>query len=140
MTTVDDLPKAYIERSGAPTVLVIEDDMTTVKLIKFTAEHLGWTILPVISIDELSALEHMDNFDLILSDDNINGGDINDTMAVLKKLNCKTPMYVISAGEKEHLQSVVEQGCASGLNIKGYIQKPFQLTDLQVLFNKYKMT
>lgn len=137
MTSINDLPNAYIERSETPTALIIEDDMTTIRLIKHTAEYCGWKIIPILSVTEMSSILHIGSIQLIISDDNIYGGNIDDTFNHLKQLESKPPVYVISAAEPERLEQISQHGKDQGLDVKGYLQKPFQISDIQAIFEAH---
>lgn len=126
-------------------LLAIEDDSTTIKMIRYTAQRKGWQVIIASSydaaIDMYHTLEHLP-FLAITSDHNLKrtptaGPDPKkglDFARYLRERNKKTPIIMYSATEDPTFESTCEE-----LNIKffrkGVTGYPTVLDHLFLLFS-----
>ena len=104
-------------------ILVADDDQYTRVTVKTLLEHEGY--VPVLCENGIKCLAHIkvEKFDLILLDLRMPGIETKDILAELKKLGIKTPVFFFSASYKK--DTVEFSKCSEGINLVGFIEKPF---------------
>ncbi|MFX0030537.1 MAG: response regulator [Promethearchaeota archaeon] len=116
-------------------VLLIEDDLATVRLIKSYFESKGFKCKGVVSgskgLEELgNALPKLILLDIILPD--LSGYDICKTIKSDKEYK-NIPVYFLTAISGSEVEKNM-----NNTNADGYILKPFNFSDFEIIFNILK--
>src|ERR1019366_6238923 len=111
------------------TVLLVEDELSILKLAARVLRGEGYTVLEAASPDEAIRLagEHGDQIHLLLTDvimPGMNGHDLANTLLSTRPQLKRMYMSGYSAGVMAH-RGLLHEGAA-------FIQKPFLINDLQV--------
>jgi CheY-like chemotaxis protein len=127
--------------SGEETILLVDDEETTILVEKLMLEELGYTVFPARSGKRAIELynENKAGFDLVALDMIMPEMNGKDTYGELKKINPEVRVLLVSGYS---LNKQIEE--LMGLGCKGYIQKPFDIVQLsqkirQVLNTPKKM-
>ncbi|MFX1481133.1 MAG: PleD family two-component system response regulator, partial [Promethearchaeota archaeon] len=116
-------------------VLLIEDDLATIRLIKSYFESKGFKCKGVVSgskgLEELgNAIPKLILLDIILPD--LSGYDICKTIKSDKEYK-NIPVYFLTAIAGSEVEKNMENTSADG-----YILKPFNFSDFEIIFNILK--
>lgn len=109
------------------TILVVEDDSTTVGLLRQVFLKAGFRFVSANSVVGALELARMEHPDLILMDVNLSDGDGFEAARVLKsdRNTAGIPIIAISGMDPEELRVKAEaRGCSDS------IAKPFRIYDL----------
>ena len=116
-------------------VLLIEDDLATIRLIKSYFESKGFKCKGVVSgskgLEELgNAIPKLILLDIILPD--LSGYDICTTIKSDKEYK-NIPVYFLTAISGSEVEKNLDK-----TNANGYILKPFNFSDFEIIFNILK--
>lgn len=116
-------------------VLLIEDDLATIRLIKSYFESKGFKCKGVVSgskgLEELgNAIPKLILLDIILPD--LSGYDICTTIKSDKEYK-NIPVYFLTAIAGSEVEKNLDK-----TNANGYILKPFNFSDFEIIFNILK--
>ena len=113
-----------------PLLLIIDDDALMVDLVSSVAEGAGfdaeafqkaWLTKPPAAIIMDIVMPRMDGMALLLW---------------LSEHNCTTPIILMSGYEGKYLNMAEKLGTATGDNIIGTLDKPFNISELETLLQK----
>ncbi|MFH0782768.1 MAG: PAS domain S-box protein [Pseudomonadota bacterium] len=116
-------------RGNGETVLIVEDEVSTLKLAKRILAGLGYTILDAVTTEQALNLakDHQGKIQLLLTDvimPEMNGRDLADLLRII----CPGIRVLFMSGYTADI--ITRQGVlANGLN---FIQKPFSIKELAV--------
>jgi len=113
-------------------ILVADDEVRSVMLLKSALEHRGHEVFGVHSGQEALDLAELETFDVVLTDMRMEPVDGMAVIAGVKKINPDTEIIVLTAfGE---VQTAVEAMQAGACH---YMTKPFNLNDVAAMVEKY---
>ena len=113
-------------------ILVIDDDDTLLTVVSNMLGKLGHEVLLCRSKSDLdSALEQLDTFDCILTDREMGAISGNDILKRFKHADRTKPVYLMTA------RMDYDRKVAKGEGFDGFLQKPFNLKDLEQLFGRH---
>jgi len=108
-------------------VLLVEDDTQLNKVVKKILEHKGFIVTTCEDGKCAKELIEKKDFDLYLIDINIPYVDGIELVKIIKSLNKRGNIIMITASlEEENFEKAYEYGCDD------YIKKPFHMTELEV--------
>ena len=108
-------------------VLVIDDDVFVREAITDILEYAGISLLTAVSGEAgvNTYREQMEEIDLILLDMSMPGMNGAETYCELQKINPAVPV-LLSSGYTDYEMD----GCFTGNSILGFLQKPYNVSDL----------
>jgi len=112
---------------GNETILLVDDEETTIYVEELMLKELGYQVVPALSGKRAIELykEKMVDIDMVALDmimPEINGKDTYDAM---KKINPDVKVLLVSGYSlNKQIEELMDQGC------KGFIQKPFDIVQL----------
>ena len=114
------------EKSGQPTVLVVDDDESLQSLFKIFLKKIGFSRVVVGSVKEaLSALDKQ-HFDLLFLDLKLPDGPADDVYEAAKRIDPQLPIVVITGyPDSEMLDRILAKGPITVL------KKPLQVEQLK---------
>lgn len=117
--------------SQSKTVLIVEDNDTTAKILIHTFKGLGYTVMHAHDADEADTMSQHTPPALALIDVLLPGTDGIGLMRAIKNnpVTQQTRVFAMSAGNRHEIEPQVK---AAGCD--GYISKPFSLEELRKLF------
>ncbi|RYZ66149.1 MAG: response regulator, partial [Proteobacteria bacterium] len=102
------------------TVLLLDDNIDTVAILKLQLESAGFKVIPFSSC--LAAMEFVsekpDEFDLVLSDLHMPDATGLDLLSALREIDPKTPFLIMTA------QTDFDEGIVSEMGGQGVLYKP----------------
>lgn len=126
-------------RDGAPgpatgaavnTLLVYDDDPNTVEMIARIAESRDFRGIRASTQDEFWAAYEAAVPGSIVLDLVLDGTSGVSVLRELAARDCRVPILLISGYHPEILSSALRVGGQYGLDVRGVLQKPFQMADL----------
>lgn len=116
-------PVIQPERSGKPTILVIEDEPVLLSLARMVLENSGYHVLEAASGDEALALwkEKKDTVDLVLTDMVMPGSLSGPQVAQMMRADNPTLQVIYSSGYS--MDSMVDT--TGETDPKSYLPKPY---------------
>lgn len=116
------------------TVLVIDDQLATRRLVQFVLKPLGVDVLEAMDADEALHIAHEQGFDLALVDINLPGIDGLQLLQELRKIDQIVDVPLItftSRNEKDDETHAREMGASD------FLYKPFSTQELRSLVLKH---
>jgi len=120
-------------------VLVLDDDRDFGQLVYDLAQTHGMDCF--ITTDSMTFLESVAPsttlifLDLVLP----HSGGV-EVMEKLSRMKCFTPIVLMSGADLGVLETMEEWGKTLGLNVVGYLHKPFHIRDLEAILQSQRVT
>lgn len=112
-------------------LLVVEDGELHLSILRKIAEQVGFTTTGAHSVAETGELLRERTFDCITLDLSLGEDSGIEVMQLLAKMNCRTPVIVISASGEEVCDETIKVGHFLNLNVCSPIPKPIHLAALR---------
>lgn len=117
-------------------ILVIDDEEEVGELVSATAHMMGFQC--TATVDGLTFLEKLEpDTTLIMLDLMMPQLDGIEVLRLLGKRKCKAGIVLMSGVGKRTIESAGRLAQALGLSIVGHLQKPFQLSELQEIMQRF---
>jgi CheY-like chemotaxis protein len=117
-------------------VLVLDDDRDLGQFVSEAAETMGLSCLattdPMTLLDSITPDTNLILLDLVIPQ--LDGIEL---LRMLGQMQCKANIVIMSGADTRILEAAEEWGKTLGLTIVGYLQKPVQLAQLEVVFASY---
>ncbi len=114
------------EKSGQPTVLVVDDDESLQSLFKIFLKKIGFSRVVVGTVKEALAAIEKQHFDLLFLDLKLPDGPADDVYEAAKLADPELPIVVITGyPDSEMLDRILEKGPVTVL------KKPLQMEQMQ---------
>lgn len=111
--------------------LVIADDEESSNLLRTTAERMGFQVKICSDYDSVEATIDQYNPDVLFLDLHLGHRDGIEVLALLTKKKCESRIYLIGTMGEPILDSACRVGLKFGLNMGGFLQKPFAVADIE---------
>lgn len=116
-------------------ILVIDDDNTLLSVIDNMLHRLGHQAIPCRSMNDLdNALQQIQEYDYILTDREMGAMSGNDILFLVKEVDNKKPVILMTGRIEYNTEKAHEEG------FDGFLQKPFNLRQLENLFGSVATT
>ena len=116
-------------------ILVIDDDNTLLSVIDNMLHRLGHRAIPCRSMNDLdNALQQIQEYDYILTDREMGAVSGNDILFLVKEVDNKKPVILMTGRIEYNTEKAHEEG------FDGFLQKPFNLRQLENLFGSVATT
>ncbi|HYF49104.1 MAG TPA: response regulator [Planctomycetota bacterium] len=115
---------------AAQTVLVVDDEADIREAVELALSMEGFTVVGAPDRDAALKIIEQQKPYLILLDFRMPGLTAQEFMQIIQARNIETPIILMTAGKDPSDQ-------ARELKVAGYLQKPFELTDLLNLVRQY---
>ena len=116
-------------------ILVIDDDNTLLSVIDNMLHRLGHQAIPCRSMSDLdNALQQIQEYDYILTDREMGAVSGNDILFLVKEVDNKKPVILMTGRIEYTTEKAKEEG------FEGFLQKPFNLKQLENLFGSVAST
>ena len=116
-------------------ILVFDDDNTLLSVIDSMLHRLGHQAIPCRSMNDLdNALQQLDQYDYILTDREMGAVTGNDVLYLVKEVDINKPIILMTG----RIEYTTEKAKAEGFD--GFLQKPFNLKQLETLFGSVAAT
>ncbi len=100
-----------VEKSGQPTVLVVDDDVSLQNLFKLFLKKIGFSRVVVGSVKEALAAIEKQRFDLVFLDLKLPDGPADDIYDTLKEQQPECPIIIITGyPDSEMLDRILAKG------------------------------
>jgi DNA-binding NtrC family response regulator len=114
------------EKSGQPTVLVVDDDESLQTLFKVFLKKIGFSRVVVGTVKEALAALEKQKFDLLFLDLKLPDGPADDVYDAAKEIDPELPIVIITGyPDSEMLDRILAKGPVTVL------KKPMQIEQLQ---------
>lgn len=118
----------------ARNILVIDDDDTLLTVISNMIGKLGHQVMICRSKNDIdSALSQVDAYDFILTDREMGALTGRDILKSFKKVDATKPVYLMTARMDYDNKMAKKEG------FDGFLQKPFNLKDLENIFGRHSV-
>ena len=115
-------------------ILIIDDDDTLLTVVSNMIGKLGHQVLICRSKNDLdAALGQLDSFDCVLTDREMGALSGNDILKKFKETAFEKPVYLMTARVDYDTEKATNEG------FDGFLQKPFNLNDLEHLFGRHTL-
>lgn len=122
------------ERVAQQRILIIDDDDTLLNVVSNMVKRLGHQVMICRSKNDIDeALLHIDTFDYVLTDREMGALTGNDILKLFKQADPNKPVYLMTARMDYDTAKAKEEG------FDGFLQKPFNLQDLEGMFGRHFM-
>lgn len=116
-------------------ILVFDDDNTLLSVIDNMLHRLGHQAIPCRSMNDFdNALHQIDSYDFILTDREMGAVTGNDVLYLVKEVDPKKPVILMTGRIEYTTEKAKEEG------FDGFLQKPFNLKQLENLFGSVATT
>ena len=116
-------------------ILIIDDDNTLLSVIDNMLHRLGHQAIPCRSMNDLdNALLQIKDYDYILTDREMGAVTGNDILYLVKEVDTTTPIILMTGRIEYTNEKAKEEG------FDGFLQKPFNLKQLENLFGSVAPT
>ncbi|MBR4391292.1 MAG: response regulator [Bacteroidales bacterium] len=113
-------------------ILIIDDDDTLLTVVSNMIGKLGHQVMICRSKNDIDgALQQVDTYDYILTDREMGALSGNDILKLFKKADKKKPVYLMTA-RMDYTNEIAQRE-----GFDGFLQKPFNLKDLESLFGRH---
>ena len=110
-------------------ILVVDDDDTLLSVVSNMMQRLGHQAIPCRSKSDIeSALTQLEQYDYILTDREMGALTGNDILHLIKEKDATKPVILMTARIEYNTEKAKEEG------FDGFLQKPFNLKHLEMLF------
>lgn len=122
------------EQVAQQRILIIDDDDTLLTVVSNMVKRLGHQVMICRSKNDIDeALLHIDTFDYVLTDREMGALTGNDILKLFKQADPNKPVYLMTARMDYDTAKAKEEG------FDGFLQKPFNLQDLEGMFGRHFM-
>jgi signal transduction histidine kinase/FixJ family two-component response regulator len=122
------------EQVAQQRILIIDDDDTLLNVVSNMVKRLGHQVMICRSKNDIDeALLHIDTFDYVLTDREMGALTGNDILKLFKQADPNKPVYLMTARMDYDTAKAKEEG------FDGFLQKPFNLQDLEGMFGRHFM-
>ena len=127
------IPEAEVEivdsNKKSLNILIIDDDNTLLSVIDNMLHRLGHQAIPCRSMNDFDkALQHIQEYDYILTDRDMGAVSGNDVLYLVKEVDPEKPVILMTA----RMEYTNEMAKSEGFD--GFLQKPFNLKQLETFF------
>ena len=123
------------ENKKSLNILVFDDDNTLLSVIDSMLHRLGHQAIPCRSMNDFdNALQQLDQYDYILTDREMGAVTGNDVLYLVKEVDINKPTILMTG----RIEYTTEKAKAEGFD--GFLQKPFNLKQLEGLFGSVTTT
>ena len=126
-----DTPETKDETSGRKSlnILVADDDNTLLSVISTMLHRLGHQSIPCRSMNDLdNALQHIGDYDYVLTDREMGAVSGNDILFLVKEADVHKPVILMTGRIEYNIEKAREEG------FDGFLQKPFNMKQLETMF------
>ena len=110
-------------------ILVFDDDNTLLSVIGTMLHRLGHQSIPCRSMNDFdNALQHLHEYDYILTDREMGIVSGNDILYLVKEVDHSKPVILMTGRIEYNTEKSLEEG------FDGFLQKPFNMKQLEQLF------
>ncbi|MFH1958650.1 MAG: response regulator [bacterium] len=127
--------------NSAPKILIVDDDLSTVELLKVNLESEGFSVISAFDGMQAVKYAHREKPNLILLDIILPAGS---GYLVLKRLSCSAdtnliPIIAMSGFSKEEIFKKIPADLINTVDKKvvGFIQKPFKIENVVTEIKNY---
>jgi len=127
LNEVEEIASSNALLKGNETVLLVDDEETTIRVEELMLKELGYRVMPAMSGKKAVELyeEHMADVDLVALDMIMPEMNGRETYDALKKINPDVKVLLVSGYSlNKQIEKMMDQGC------NGFIQKPFDIVQL----------
>ena len=116
-------------------ILVFDDDNTLLSVVDSMLHRLGHQAVPCRSMNDFdNALQQLDQYDYILTDREMGAVTGNDVLYLVKEVDIDKPVILMTGRIEYTTEKAKEEG------FYGFLQKPFNLKQLENLFGSVAST
>ena len=128
-TAVEETNEANESNKKSLNILVVDDDNTLLSVIDNMLHRLGHQSIPCRSMNDLdNALLQIQDYDYILTDREMGAVTGNDILFLVKEADRERPVILMTGRIEYTNEKAKEEG------FDGFLQKPFNLKQLESLF------
>ena len=127
--------EAAEDRKKSLNILVFDDDNTLLSVIDSMLHRLGHQAIPCRSMNDFdNAMQQLDQYDYILTDREMGAVTGNDILYLVKEIDINKPVILMTGRIEYTTEKAKEEG------FYGFLQKPFNLRQLENLFGSVAST
>ena len=127
--------EATEDRKKSLNILVFDDDNTLLSVIDSMLHRLGHQAIPCRSMNDFdNAMQQLDQYDYILTDREMGAVTGNDILYLVKEIDINKPVILMTGRIEYTTEKAKEEG------FYGFLQKPFNLRQLENLFGSVVST
>ena len=124
-----------VDRKKSLNILVFDDDNTLLSVIDNMLHRLGHQAIPCRSMNDFdNALHQISDYDFILTDREMGAVTGNDVLYLVKEVDPQKPVILMTGRIEYTTEKAKEEG------FDGFLQKPFNLKQLENLFGSVATT
>lgn len=126
-----DTPETKDETSERKSlnILVADDDNTLLSVISTMLHRLGHQSIPCRSMNDIdNALQHIGDYDYVLTDREMGAVSGNDILFLVKEADVHKPVILMTGRIEYNIEKAREEG------FDGFLQKPFNMKQLETMF------
>ena len=132
---VEAKDEATEDRKKSLNILVFDDDNTLLSVIDSMLHRLGHQAIPCRSMNDFdNAMQQLDQYDYILTDREMGAVTGNDILYLVKEIDINKPVILMTGRIEYTTEKAKEEG------FYGFLQKPFNLRQLENLFGSVAST
>ena len=124
-----ELPEEVAARATGASVLVVDDDADTVRVMSRSLSNAGFKVLEAYTVNEAVGLLRFEKIDFVLSDCSMPGGGAKALMQVVRSLE-HPPIVALVSGQSAELSSELK-------GIAQYFSKPAEIGEIIGWINSY---
>ncbi len=122
------------EQVAQQRIMIIDDDDILLNVVSNMVKRLGHQVMICRSKNDIDeALLHIDTFDYVLTDREMGALTGNDILKLFKQADPNKPVYLMTARMDYDTAKAKEEG------FDGFLQKPFNLQNLEGMFGRHFM-
>ena len=127
--------EATEDKKKSLNILVFDDDNTLLSVIDSMLHRLGHQAIPCRSMNDFdNAMQQLDQYDYILTDREMGAVTGNDILYLVKEIDINKPVILMTGRIEYTTEKAKEEG------FYGFLQKPFNLRQLENLFGSVAST
>jgi len=111
-------------------ILIVDDSLVILKAIGGFLAEKGFSVYMSDSMEKALNLSDKKKFDLVVSDFNLRGGSGIELINKIREVQPKTKV-ILTSGNFDF-----DNGILKTQKIDAFLQKPFEVTELETLINK----
>ena len=132
---VEAKDEAMEDKKKSLNILVFDDDNTLLSVIDSMLHRLGHQAIPCRSMNDFdNAMQQLDQYDYILTDREMGAVTGNDILYLVKEIDINKPVILMTGRIEYTTEKAKEEG------FYGFLQKPFNLRQLENLFGSVAST
>ena len=133
---VDEIVEVNETNQKSLNILIIDDDNTLLSVLDTMLHRLGHQAIPCRSMSDFdNALQQLEDFDYILTDREMGAVTGNDLLFLIKEVNPNKPPVILMTARMEYTNET-----AKSEGFDGFLQKPFNLKQLENLFGSVALS